>query len=170
MEDVEIDAARPQHDVREVVFFEVAFDHRRGRHHRERRLVEPVQELVGCGNRNAEARLHILRKARVIRRGERQLVLDRVCAGGHAERAFSGDVQRIRRERADALAQLALREQRQANLRIGRARNRLEFERRQQVDAVAQRGQLARGVFQRAYHAIDLRFPCIGDDHDLHRL
>lgn len=159
MEDFEIDAARPQHDVREAELLEVLLDDGGRRHYRERRLVEPVQKPVGRRERNAKARLHVLGKARVIRGRERQLVFERIRARGHSQRTFGRDVQRVGRETVDALAQPAARQQRQAYLRVSRARDGAEFERRQQVDLMAERGEFALGVLQRAYDTVDLRLP-----------
>jgi hypothetical protein len=34
---------------------------------------------------------------------------------------------------------------------------------------MAERGELARRALERAYDAVDLRFPRVGDEHDLHR-
>ncbi|ABA51161.1 hypothetical protein BURPS1710b_1413 [Burkholderia pseudomallei 1710b] len=168
-EDVEIDAARPQHDVVEAEALEVVLDDGRRRHHGERRAVEPPQEAIGRRERHAEARLHVFRKARVVRGRERQLARARVAARGEPERAFGRDVQRVRLERVQALAQPPVRQDRQADFGIGRAGHRAEFERRDELDAVAERGELACRALERAHDAVDLRLPRIGDDHDFHR-
>ena len=60
----------------------------------------------------------------------------------------------------------ALRKQRQADLRIGRARQRAEFERREEAHLVTHRGEFARGGLERAHHAVDLWLPGVRDKQD----
>ena len=60
----------------------------------------------------------------------------------------------------------SLRKQRQADLGIGRARQRAEFERREEPHLVAHRREFARRGLERAHHAVDLRLPGIRDEQD----
>ncbi len=167
-EDVQVHAARPQHAVGDAVGLQVAQHHGRGRHHRLCGAVEPVQEAVRPCQRNGEARLHVLRKARVVRRREGQLVAQRIRTRGQAERPLRGDMQRLRRERLDAPAHPLGRQDRQPDFRIRRARHRREFERRDHVDDVPHGFEFATRRREGADDSVDLRFPGIGDDHDFH--
>ena len=80
-----------------------------------------AQPSVGQIDRDANARVDILRKAGVEGRGERDFALQAVAARGQAERTLGGDMDGVRREGLDLPPDAGIRQKAQADLGVGRA-------------------------------------------------
>ena len=168
LEDVEVDAARPQHDVREADRLEVALDHDGRRHDGFRRPVEPAEKRVGPRQRHAGARLDVFGKARVIRGRERDVPAQCESSGGEPERAFRRDVDGVGIELGKSARELPARQDRQPDVGVGRAGQRAELQRRDHLHRVTQQLQFARGVLQRPHDTVDLRLPGVRHQCDVH--
>jgi AAA family ATP:ADP antiporter len=161
-----VDATRPQPHVRESIGDEILDHHLGRRHDGPRWPMESPQPCIAPRQRQPEPGVHVFREARVIGRGERKVVVQREAPRRHAERTFGGDVQHVRVELANGSVHPGLREQRKPDLWIGRARQRAEFQRREEAHFVAHRGELAGGGLERANHAVDLRLPGVCDEEN----
>src|SRR5215510_5505929 len=95
-----------------------------------------AQVRVGPAERNAEARVNVFRKARVIRRSEGQPAPKREATRREAQRTLGGDVQSVRIEELNAPRDLRAREERKANVGISGAGQRAEVAGREQLDLV----------------------------------
>ncbi len=85
-----------------------------------------------------------------------------------AERTFGGDVHGVGLHRTEAPRDAAEARQRQPDLRIGRAGERVELVRRQHRHLDAERRQLDGEPLVRAHDAVDLRVPSVGRNEDAH--
>ena len=87
-----------------------------------------------------------------------------------AERAFGGDVHRVRRERQEALFNVIARAQRQTDFRIGDERHAVGIiRRRDHFDLAAHGLEFIHGVGKRSHHAVHLRLPGVRHQHDFDR-
>ena len=113
--------------------------------------------------------MHVFGKARVIGGREREVVAQREAARGHARAALRSRCA-ARRDRTRGCVALTsgAGKQRQADLRISRAGQRAELERREEAHLVAHRGELARRGLQRAHDAVDLGLPGIRHQKNSH--
>src|SRR3954469_7810813 len=91
--------------------------------------------------RNRRARPQVLRKLRVIRRREWKPIAQAPAARGHAERAFSRDVNAVGRELAELLRHLTIGKPREPDFRIRWTRKSPELIRLDHQDFVAGRAQ-----------------------------
>ena len=105
--------------------------------------------MADDGNERLETALRILTKARLVSMNVPAFAVGRWCdaweaeaARRHAERPFGGDVDRLRPILAEAAAQRSALQQREADLRIGRAGHGLELVRREDAEPVAHRLEL----------------------------
>ena len=121
--------------------------------------MEMPQPRVADRHRKPSARMHVLRKSRVIRGGERDLVAHAELAHRQADRALGGDVHGVRQESCERFRESSRRIERQPDLRIGRARNAHEAVGPDHLDRVSGQLELAQRVLQRHDHAVDLRRP-----------
>ena len=169
-EQLQVDPAGPAADVGEAARDQLVLDRLGRDHDPRRRRVKAPHDAVGPGQRNGEAGRDVFRKLGVIGGGEGQAPLQAPGARGAAERPFGRDVNGIGLQRVELPAQLPPRQQRQANLRIGRAGNGTELIGRDDVDPVAQPLQLGLGALQGAHHAVHLRGPGVGDKGEVQGL
>ena len=131
--------------------------------------MEPAHRGIAEGERQRKAGVEVLGKAGVIGGSERQGAAQALAARRDAERALGRDVDRIGPPRLDPLGDPPARPQRQADLRIGRARQRPELVGRDHLDLVAERLAFASDPLQRAHDAIDLRRPGVAHQEDAHQ-
>ncbi|EWS58332.1 hypothetical protein Y694_03786 [Methylibium sp. T29-B] len=167
-EQAQVDAARPPARVPEAAGAQVVHDGRRGRQRAQPGVVEAPQQRIAPGRGQARARVHVLGKAAVVRSGERPAARAGHRARQPAQRPLGGDMQAVGREGIDAPRDAAARGQRQLDLGVAGAGHAAKALRRQQLHLVPELLQLAARHLQRADHAVDLRFPGVGDDHQLH--
>jgi len=168
LEHLGIDAAAPGRQVLEAMRREI-LAHRGGAHHAARgRAVEPAQRPVGSPERDGEARPQILRKLGVIRGRKGQAGLQAKAPGAQAQGSFGRDVHRLRRECRNVLFHLFVGQQRQVDFRVCRAGDAPKIAGGDHADFVAKTAQPRRGLRQGADHAVRLRKPRVGNDHDSH--
>jgi hypothetical protein len=110
--------------------------------------------------------VNVFRKARVIGGGEGKIVAQGEAPRRHAERTLGRDVQHIGVELADARGDATLWKQGQPDLRVGRTRQRAEFERSEEPHLVPHRVKFTCRGLERAHHAVDLWLPGISDEQD----
>lgn len=169
VEQLLIDAARPQPCAMKTARFEVGDDRRR---RRQRELVAALWKWRSSAwvhrQRNAKACLDIFREAAVIGGG-------RAATGGAARHAVPASRAALRwryaggpGELVDPPCDLALRGQRQTDFRIARTGNRTKAERRNESGAMSLEFEFAASHLERANDAVDLRLPGVADDQDLH--
>ena len=96
--------------------------------------------------------------------GERYFMLDRIRTRSQSERPFGGNMHCVGLLGLNDLRHAFERKQRQPNFGIGRARYGAKQLRRDHHHLMPHFFQLAVGRLYGAYHAIDLRQPCVGDD------
>ena len=172
MEQLGVDAARPQLHVMETARAELGCQRRRRGQHRRARRMETAQprpgEVGGPALRHRQPAGDVVRKAGVEAGGERQAALEADAAHGVAERPFGGDVDGVRLERVEPPLDLAGRHQRQPDFRIARHRQRPEQIRAEEFDIGAERARLARDMAERAHDAVHLWQPGVGRDQNFH--
>ncbi len=164
-----IDASRPAAQVLEAACGKLASD-ARGRHHDAgRRTVEAAQQPIAPGLGKAEAGGDVFREPRAIGGGERDGAPHAITARRQPERSFGDDVDGIGRDNVEALRHALARADRQANLRIKRARHRREEVRRDRRDVMTGATELAGQRRQCPDDAVHLRPPGIADQRYSHR-
>jgi len=168
LEEIRIHAAPPGGQILEAALLQFVAQRLRAHHATHRSAVEPVQGPIGECDRNRKARPQVLRELGMVGGGESQPAPQAVAPRREAERPFGRDVQRLRGERFDALFQAFPRQQRQADLRISRARDAAKVPGRQHPDLVAEAAEPFGGLRQGAHDAVGLRKPGVGNDHDSH--
>ena len=98
--------------------------------------------------------------------GERQRAPQTDAPRGVAEWAFGGNVYGIGPRAFDSPLDITRRDQRQADFRIARHRQRPELVGTEDLKLRAKRARFPRDVPQSAHDAVDLRMPGIGGDQD----
>ena len=99
--------------------------------------MEPAHEGVAPGHRYPDAGVDIFGEARVIGGGEGDVALEAKGARRPAERPFGHEMDRVGREQLQHVMQPRRREQRQADLGIGRAGQGAEAVGPEHLDLVA---------------------------------
>jgi len=168
LEHLGIDAALPAREIREAVGSQFAAK-RSGAHHAAGAgAVEAAQHPVRSLDGNRETSAQVLRKLRVIGRREPQTRAHAELARTQAQRTLGGDVQRLGREVENRSFDRFRGEQRQADFRVGRARDAAKVAGIERLDFVTEAAQPPDGLPQRANHTVGLRCPCVRHDHDSH--
>jgi len=168
-EEIGIDAAPPDREICEAMGGEVGA-HRGGAHHATfRGAVKPAQNGIGDFEGHRPSRPQVLRKLGVIRGGESHAAGDAKAPRTQPQRPFGGDVQSLRRELQNAPFDLSIRQQRQADFRVRGTGHAVKIRRRDQPHLVAETAQPRGGLRQCTHHAVRLRKPRVGHDHDSHR-
>jgi len=163
-----VDAAAPSRQVLEAMRCKI-MAHRGGAHHASLcRAMEPAQRAIRGTDRHREARAQVLRELRVIRGGKTHAMAQTEASRAEAERPLGRDVQGLRRVGQDAALQPAIRKDRQPNFRVCRAGNVVEVARIDDPHFVTKTTQPRHGLRQRTDHAVGLRKPRVGNDHDPH--
>ncbi len=165
-EALEVDAARPRHEVAEAAPGQLAPQAVRRHQCSRRRVVEPAHHPVGQPERQTGAGVEVFGKAGVERGGEAEAAAQGPAPCCGAERPFGGDMQPVRPEPGDDPRQPSSRQQGQPDLRIGRAGQGAEPVWSHHLDRVPHRPQLGRDGGQGADHAVHLRRPGIRHDQD----
>lgn len=163
---VGINAAGPADEAGEAAGAELAFEGRGGDHDSAGRLVEPAHGGIACAEGEADTGVDVLRKFCCVGRCEGEVMADAEVAGGEAEGAFSGDVNRVRREGGDDFCDAAARQDSKANGRIGGARNCFELVGGYEANDKAHLFEVCGDRGERADDTVDLREPSIGNDED----
>ncbi len=168
MEQAEIDAAAPAHDIAEAMALQFLL-HRRGRdHHGGGRRMEAAQQPVAPAFGDRPARRDILREAGVIAGGEGSLLRQADRAREPADRPFRRDMDMVGREIRDPCRERPAGGERQADIGIARQADLAEALRRQRG---RRRPEIRRRLdhpLERAHHPVDLRPPGVGRDQDAH--
>src|ERR1700688_1624884 len=84
------------------------------------------------------------------------------------EWTFGCDMNGVRPRAIEPPLDVSGHRQREANFRIARHRQRPELPRAEEFQLGAERARFSCDVPQCAYHAVDLRMPCVGGDQDFH--
>jgi hypothetical protein len=130
--------------------------------------MKPTEVGIGQGAWDRPACTQILRKLRVVRSRESPAVIDTPVSRCHTQRSFGGDMHAFGLQGGEFVAYGIVLPKRQSNRRVGRARHRPELFRRDPMYFVSAYSQLFNGVPQRSNDAVQLRFPCIGDECNAH--
>ncbi len=164
----EIDAAPPMPHLGQPVIDQRLADRRRRRKDRRAGRMEPFDIAPYPRRGHARPRRHIVGELGVIGGGEGLVLAQAPAPRGDAQRAFGGEVDRLRREALEHRPHARHARHREADLGIGGARQRIEEVGRDHPHVVAGPGQLGADRLQGAHHPVDLRLPGVGDDGDAH--
>ena len=169
-EQLRIDATPPAHQVVKAARRELGLHALGADHAALRGAVKPAQQRIGRHQRNRQPRAQVLRKLRVIGGGEAQPVADAIAARGKSQRALGRNVQCLRAKCRDAAREFSLRQEGDADLRIGRAGDGAKVAWRHQPHLVSEAAEPCRSLSQSVDDAVGLGKPRIADDHDPHAL
>jgi len=163
-----IDAPAPGCQVLEAMRREI-LAHRGGAHHATYgRAVEPAQRAVGRPERDREARPQILGKLGVIGGREAYSGPQAKTSGAQAQGSFGRYMHSLRRKCRNMLFHPLVGEERQADFRVGRARDAAKIPGGDHADFMTEAAQPRRGLRQSADHTVRLGKPRVGNDHDSH--
>ena len=169
-EQIGIDAAPPGGQIGKSTAREFAPHRGRADHATNSTAVKPAQHPVAESDRNRVAGAQILRELGVEGSCEREFSRHAIAARGHPQRALGGDVHGLGQKLCKAGREFFGRAQREPDFRIGGARDAPELGRGEQIDVVTEASHRGCGGCQGADHAVGLRQPRIGHDHDPHTL
>ena len=168
LEQIRVHAAAPGGQVREAARLELLAHGLRADHATRRRAVKAVQQPVREPDGDRKPGPQVLGELGVVRGREANLMPQAVASRRQSERTLGGDVQCLRVEIADAARDLGSRPQRQPDLRIGGAGDAAEVPGSHHAHFVPEAAEPLGGLRQSAHHAVGLRKPGVGHDHDSH--
>ena len=128
--------------------------------------MEAAQPGIAEGGGNAGARVQVFREAGVEGGGELPAAADGERAHGDTQWPLGGDVQRFRREGVHHAGQGAPRQQREADIGVGRAGQGAKPVRPDDFGGVAHRIEFAREGGEGAHDPVHLGEPGVRDDED----
>jgi hypothetical protein len=130
--------------------------------------VKPAQRPVGSAHRHRKPRAQILRELRVIRSRKAHSVTQTEPPGAKAERPFGCNVKRLRRKLKNAAFHSLVGQDRQTDFRVCRAADVVKVAGSNEPDFVPEPTKPCSRLSQSADHAVGLRKPRVGNDHDSH--
>ncbi|MGY3357596.1 hypothetical protein ACVWZK_004259 [Bradyrhizobium sp. GM0.4] len=169
MEQMGVDAARPQHDIVEAALGQLTGERRRRRHHGAAGAMESAQRPPDQRARHRHAGADIFGKAGVEAGREGQLALPAIAADHQADRPLRRDVDAVRARLFDQLRDSARARHGHPHVPIARHRKGAERLRRQEREFDVETFRGVGKLGQRPNHTVDLRVPGVGRDQDAHQ-
>lgn len=169
MEQIGVDAARPQHDIVEAALGQFAGQRRRRRHHGAAGAVETAQRPPDQRARHRHAGADIFGKAGVEAGRERQPALAAVAPDHQADRPLRRDMYAVGARLRDQLRDARRARHGEPHVAIARHREGAERLRRQERELDAEPLGGVGELGQRPNHTVDLRVPGVRRDQDAHQ-
>ena len=155
----DIDTAGPVFEVLESVLLQRLLHGACGHHGQYRLLVEGPDEGVGEGQRDGRSQPHVFGEAGVVGAGVGKVVAQAVAPSGPAQGAFGGDVDGVGLKLVEHSLELAIGEEHQGDVRVGRHRYAAKCLRVDTEDFVSPLPQQGDGFVEGSDDAVNLWVP-----------